>query len=75
MGFDLLGSDVAYYAAVCDLAALGYLMLVNKETCVGALAISDSLEKLSYPIWKCSCTFWFVGLLHKVPIILGFSCL
>ena len=52
MDFGLLGSDVAYYAAVCDLAVLGYLMLVNKETCVGALDISDSLEKDSYLICK-----------------------
>ena len=50
MGFGLLGSNVAYYAAVCDLAALGHLMLVNKETCAGALNVSYSLEKASYLI-------------------------
>ena len=31
MGFGLLGSDVAYYAAVCNLAYFGYLMLANKK--------------------------------------------
>ena len=29
VGFGILGSDVAYYAAVCDLTYFGYLMLVN----------------------------------------------
>ena len=52
MGFGLLRSDVAYYADVCDLASFGYLMLVNKKTCVGALNISDSLEKASYLVSK-----------------------
>ena len=37
MGFGLLGSDVAYYAAVCDLASFGYLIIMNKKACVGAL--------------------------------------
>ena len=73
MGFGLLGSDVAYYAAVCDLADLGYLMLVNKKTCVGALDIMYYLEKASYIICKCSCPFCFVGLLNYVPVLLGFS--
>ena len=31
VGFGILGSDVAYYVAVCDIAALGYIMLVNKK--------------------------------------------
>ena len=31
MGFGLLGSDVAYYVAVCDLDSFGYLILVNKK--------------------------------------------
>ena len=64
MGFGLLGSDVTYYAAVCDLSSFGCLMLVNKKTCVGALNISNSLEEASYLICKCSLPFWFVGALH-----------
>ena len=59
VGFSILGSDVAYYAAVCDLATLGYLMLAKKATCVGALNILDYLEEASYLICKCSCPFWF----------------
>ena len=31
MGFSILGSVVEYYAAVCDLASFGYLILVNKK--------------------------------------------
>ena len=61
MGFGFLGSDFAYYTAVCDLAYFWYLMLVNKKACVGALNISDSLEKASYIIYKFSCLFWFFG--------------
>ena len=43
MVFGLLGSDVVYYADVVDLDNLGYFILVDRETCVGALDISDSL--------------------------------
>ena len=64
VGFGVMGSDVAYYAAVCDLNSLGYLMLVNKEACVGALNIPDSLEEASYLICKFSYPFWFFGTLH-----------
>ena len=59
MGFGFQGSDVAYYAAVCDLSDLGYIMLLNKETCFGAFNIYDSLEEASYLICKFSCQFWF----------------
>ena len=44
MGFFLLGYDVAYYAAVCDLAVLENLVHMDEETCVCDLDISDSLE-------------------------------
>ena len=44
VGFFLLGSDVAYYAAIGDIAVLGNLMPVDKETCVCFLDVSDSLE-------------------------------
>ena len=73
MGFGLLGYDVAYYAALYDLSASGYLILVNKKACVGALDILDSLVKSHYLISKCSCPFWFVGPFHQVPLFLGFS--
>ena len=43
VGFFLLGSDVAYYAAVGYLALLGNLVLVGEGTCVCSLDISDSL--------------------------------
>ena len=68
-----MGYDVAYYAAVCDLSDLGYLILVNKETCVGDLDILYYLENASYFISKFSCPFWFVGPFHQVPVLLGFS--
>ena len=73
VGFGLLGSDVAYYTAVCDLASFGYLILVNKKSCVVALDVSYSLEKASYLISKWSCPFWFVGPFHQVPVFLRFS--
>ena len=60
MGFGLLGSDVTCYTAICDLDSFGYLMLVNKKTCVGILNISDSLEEGSYIIFEFSFPFWFV---------------
>ena len=44
VGFFLLGSDVAYYAAVGYLALLGNLVLVGEETCVYYLNILYSLE-------------------------------
>ena len=52
MGFGLLGSDVAYYAAICDFASSGHLILVNKKGCVGAFDVLDYLEKASYLISK-----------------------
>ena len=73
MVFGLLGSDAAYYAAVRDLASFGYLILVNKKECVGALYVLYSLEKASYFISKFSCPFWFSGPFHQVPLFLGFS--
>ena len=72
MSFGLLGSDVAYYAAVCDIYVLGYLVLLNEEKCVGALDISYSLEKVSYLICKFPCPFWLVGPLHEVPVLFRF---
>ena len=75
VGFGILGSDVAYYSAVCDLASFGYLILLNKEACVGAINVLDSLKNTTYLISKCSCPFWFVGPFHQVPVFLGFSCL
>ena len=72
MRFGLLGSDVAYYAAVYGIASFGYLILVNKKACVGALYVLYSLEKASYFISKFSCPFWFVGTFHQVPVLLGF---
>ena len=64
MIFGLIGSDVAYYADVCELTVLGDLLLVYEETCVSSLDISDSLEKVSYLICKIPCPFWLVGPLH-----------
>ena len=42
--FFLLGSDVAYYAAVGNFAILGKLVPVDEYTFVCSLDISDSLE-------------------------------
>ena len=64
MGFGLMGSDIAYYAAVRDLDFFGYLILVKKKACVVTLNISDSLEEVSYLILKCSFKFWFVRPLY-----------
>ena len=44
MGFGLLGSDVAYYAAVCDLDSFGYLIIVNKKN-----VLVPSMSRIS---WK-----------------------
>ena len=44
MGFYLLGSDVAYYMDVGDIAVLVNIMSVDKEKRVCSLDISDSLS-------------------------------
>ena len=44
VSFFLLGSDVAYYSALCDLDVLGNLMLVDEECFFCYIFISDSLE-------------------------------
>ena len=44
MGFFILGSDVAYYVAVCDLAVFGNFVPVDEETCVCSLDMFDYLE-------------------------------
>ena len=75
MGFFLLGSDVAYYASVCNLNVLGDLVLVDEETSFCSLNISDSLEYASYLIFHCLCPFWFVGPLCRVSVLLVFSSL
>ena len=44
MGLFIMGSDVAYYADVCDLSVLGNLMILDEETRVCSLDIFDYLE-------------------------------
>ena len=44
VGFFLMGYDIAYSAAVGNLAVLGKLVFLDEETCVCSLDISDSLE-------------------------------
>ena len=47
MGFFILGSNVAYSAAVGDLTVLGNLVTAYEERCLCSLDISDSLEYVS----------------------------
>ena len=61
MSWCLLGYDVAYYADICDIAVLEYLVLVDEKICVGALDILDYLEKASYLVCKFPFPFWLVG--------------
>ena len=75
MGFFILGSDIAYYTAVVDLAVLGDLVPVDEETRVCALDILYSFEYSSDLIDHDHCTFLFVCPLHRVTLLLVFSSL
>ena len=57
MGFGLLGSDVAYYAAVCDISSFGYLVLLNlKKVLVPSISM---IPWKRVPISFSSCLFHF----------------
>ena len=75
MIFFLLGSNVAYYETVDDISVLDNLVPVDKETCICSLDISDSLVYASDLICNFLCTFFFVRLLHNVPVLLVFTSL
>ena len=44
MDFGLLGSDVTYYSAVCDLIVMGDLVLLYEKTCVCSIDIVSETD-------------------------------